>query len=131
MTEGSYDLNAWLETYQEAFAAFTRAQQDGFKALERFARFRHAVAGAVHEAVRAHTRATLSARAGVGTQLVAELLQKQAELGTQPSEKLKARAQEFSARAAEVQQTVGNFAVDAANRATAGAKKAGGVTPAH
>jgi hypothetical protein len=46
----------------------------------------------------------------------------QAELSTQLSEKLKARAQEFSALAAEMQESVGNFAADAANRAT-GAKK--------
>jgi hypothetical protein len=65
----------------------------------------------------------VSARAADGTQAIADLLQKQAELGTQLSEKLKARAQEFSALAAEVQGSVGNFAADAANRAT-GAKKA-------
>jgi hypothetical protein len=39
MTERTYDPNAWLESYQDAIAAFTRAQQDGFRALERFARF--------------------------------------------------------------------------------------------
>ena len=49
------------------------------------------------------------------TQAIADLLQKQAELGTQLSEKLKARAQEFTADAAN--------RVTAANRA-AGAKKA-------
>ena len=59
----------------------------------------------------------------MGTQAIADLLQKQAELGTQLSEKLKARAQEFSALAAGVQESVGNFAADSANRAT-GAKKA-------
>ena len=53
---------------------------------------------------------------------IADLLQKQAELGTHLSEKLKARAQEFSTLTAEVQESVGNFAADAANRAR-GAKK--------
>jgi hypothetical protein len=89
------------------------------------------VAGDVLEASLAHTRATLSARATVGTQVLAELLQRQAEVGSQLSEKLKARAQEFSALAADVQQSVGNFAAEAASRAAAGAKKAGGATPAH
>ena len=47
MTDRTYDLDAWLETYKDAFTSFTRAQQDGFKALERFARFHYAVAGDV------------------------------------------------------------------------------------
>jgi hypothetical protein len=45
MTDRTYDLNAWLETYKDTFTSFTRAQYDGFKALERFARFHYAVAG--------------------------------------------------------------------------------------
>jgi predicted phage-related endonuclease len=130
MTDRGYDLNAWLETYKDAFTSFTKAQQDGFKALERFARFHHAVAGDVLEAGLAHARAMLSARASVGTQVMAELLQRQAEVGTQLSEQLKVRAQEFSALAAEVQESVGNFAADAANRAT-DAKKPAGAPPAH
>jgi Phasin protein len=123
MTDRTYDLNSWLETYKDTFASITKAQQDGFRALERFARFNYAVAGDVLDAGLAHTRAALGARATMGTQVMAELLQKQAELGTQLSEKLKVRAQEFSSLAAEVQQSVGSFAADAAQRA-GGAKKA-------
>jgi len=123
MTDRTFDLNSWLETYKGTFASFTKAQHDGFKAFERFARFQYAVAGDVLEAALAHTKATLGARAAVGTQAITELLQKQAELGTQLGEKLKIRAQEFSALAAEVQDSVGSFAAEAANRAT-GAKKA-------
>ena len=123
MTDRSFDLNAWLDTYKASFSSFNKVQQDGFKALERFARFQYAVAGDVLEATLAHTKATLGARAAVGTQAIAELLQKQAELGTQLGEKLKVRAQEFSALAAEVQESVGSFAAEAANRAT-GTKKA-------
>ena len=125
MPDRTYDLNAWLETYKDTFTSFTRAQYDGFKALERFARFHYAVAGDVLEAGLAQAKATLSARAEVGTQAIADLLQKQAELGTQLSEKLKARAQEFSALAAEVQESVGTFTADAANRATAANRAAG------
>jgi predicted phage-related endonuclease len=120
----TYDFNVWLETYKDTFNSFTKAQQDGFKALERFARFHYAVAGDVLEAGLAQAKATLNARAAVGTQTMADLLQNQAELGTQLSERLKARALEFSALTAEVQESVGSFAANAANRATAAAKKA-------
>src|ERR1700704_2959328 len=57
MTDRTYDLNAWLETYKDTFTSFTRAQYDGFKALERFARFHYAVAGDVLEAGLAQAKA--------------------------------------------------------------------------
>jgi Phasin protein len=123
MTDRTYDLNAWLDTYRDTFTSFTKAQQEGLKTLERFARFHYAVAGDVLEATLAQAKATFGARTAVGTQVMADLLQKQAELGTQLSEKLKVRAQEFSALAVEVQESVGSFAADAANRAS-GARKA-------
>jgi hypothetical protein len=123
MTDRTYDLNTWLETYKETFASFSKAQQDGFKALERFARFNYAVAGDYLEAGLAHAKAALTARAAVGTQAVADLLAKQAELSNQLSEKLRVRAQEFSTLASEVQESVSNFAAEAATRA-AGTKKA-------
>jgi phasin family protein len=118
-----YDLNAWLENYKESFASFSKAQQEGFKALERFARFNYAVAGDCLEAGLAQAKAAISARAAVGTQAVADLLAKQAELSTQLSEKLRARAQEFSSLASEVQESVSNLAADAATRAS-GTRKA-------
>lgn len=123
MTDRTYDLNAWLETYKDAFASFSKAQQDGFRAIERFARFHYAVAGDCLEAGLAQTKAALSAKTVMGTQAMADLFARQAELGTQLSEKLRARAQEFSTLAAEVQESVGSFVGDAANR-TAGARKA-------
>lgn len=126
MTDHTYDLNAWLETYKDAVGSFAKVQQDGFKIFERFARFHYSVAGDVLEASLAQARATLGARAAVGTQAVADLLQKQAELGTQLSEKLRARAQEFSVLAAEAQESVGSFATDAASRATDAANRATG-----
>lgn len=123
MTDRTNDLNTWLETYKETFASFSKAQQDGFKALERFARFNYAVAGDYLEAGLAHAKAALTARAAVGTQAMADLLAKQAELGKELSEKLRVRAQEFSALASDVQESVSSFAADAATRA-AGTKKA-------
>ena len=123
MTDRTFDLNSWLETCKETVASFGKAQQDGFKALERFARFNYAVAGDCLEAGLAQAKAALSARAAVGTQAVAELLAKQAELSKELSEKLRARAQEFSTLAAEVQESVSSFAAEAATRGT-GTKKA-------
>jgi hypothetical protein len=124
MTDRAYDLNTWLDTYKGTFAAFTKAQQDGFKALDRFARFQYAVAGDVLEAGLAQTRAALGVRATVGTEAVTELLQQQAEVGTQLSEKLKARAEEFSALAAEVQESVGSFTAETTGRGRRGRKAA-------
>jgi len=125
MTDRTYDMNAWLETYKDAFGSFAKVQQDGFKIFERFARFHYSVAGDVLETGLAQARATFGARAAVGTQAVADLLQKQAELGTQLSEKLRSRAQEFSALAAEAQESVGSFASEAARRASEAANRVG------
>ena len=117
------DWNVWLDSYKDTYASFSKAQHEGFRALERFARFNYAVAGVVLEAGLALAMATFGARAAIGTQAIVDLLEKQAEIGTQLSEKIKERAQEFSALTAEVQDSVGSFAAAAANRAHA-AKKA-------
>jgi phasin protein len=112
------DFNVWLDQYKDTYASFSRVQNEGFRALEAFARFNYAVAGDVLEASFAQAKATLGARAaGFGTHAFAELLEKQAELGTQLSEKIRERAQEFSTLAAEVQDSVGSFASVATQRA--------------
>jgi hypothetical protein len=111
------DWNIWLDTYKDTYASFSKAQHEGLRALERFARFQYAVAGDVLEAGLAQAKATLGARAAIGTQAIAELLEKQAELSTQLSEKIRERAQEFSVLAAEVQESVGSFAAAATHRA--------------
>jgi hypothetical protein len=118
------DWNIWLDTYKDTYASFSKAQYEAFRALERFVRFNYAVAGDMLEAGLAETKVTLEARATIGTQAFTDLLEKQAEIGTQLSEKIKERAQEFSALAAEVQESVGSFAAAAANRAHHAAKKA-------
>jgi len=87
------DWNIFLDSYRETYASFSKAQHEGLRALERFARFQYAVAGDVLEAGLAQAKATLGARAAIGTQAVAELLEKQAELSTQLSEKIRERAQ--------------------------------------
>jgi hypothetical protein len=124
MMDRNYDFQGWFEPYKETFASFAKAQQDGFRTLERFARFQYAVAGDLLEAGLAHTRTAIGARTTVGTQVITDMLQKQAEIGTQLSEKLKVRAQEFSSLATEVQDSVGSFAADAASRAADTANRA-------
>jgi len=113
------DWNIFLDTYKDTYASFSKAQHEGLRALERFARFQYAVAGDVLEAGLAQAKAALGARAAIGTQAMAELLEKQAELSTQLSEKIRERAQEFSTLAAEVQESVGSFAAAATHRARA------------
>jgi Phasin protein len=114
------DWNIWLDTYKDTYASFSKAQHEGLRAFERFTRFQYAVAGDVLEAGLAQAKATLGVRATFGTQAIAELLERQAELGTQLSEKIRERAEEFSTLAAEVQESVGAFAAAANHRARAG-----------
>jgi hypothetical protein len=123
MMDRNYDFQGWFEPYKDTFASFAKAQQDGFRTLERFARFQYAVAGDLLEAGLAQARTAMGVRATVGTQVISDLLQRQAEIGTQLGEKLKARAQEFSTLAAEVQDSVGSYAADA-NRAAETANRA-------
>jgi hypothetical protein len=118
MTDRTFDPNSWLDAYRETFASVHKAQEEGFKAIERFARFNYAVAGDYLEAGIAQTHAALAAKTP------AELLAKQTELGTRLTEKLRARAQEFSTLASEVQGSVATFANETATRASASAKKA-------
>jgi phasin family protein len=118
MSERTFDPNTWLDSFRETFASVHKAQQEGFKTVERLARFQYAVAGDYLEAGIAQTQAALAAKTPV------ELLAKQTELGTRLGEKLRTRAQEFSTLASEVQSTVSSFATETATRATATAKKA-------
>ena len=111
------DWNVWLDSYKDTYASFSKAQHEGFRALEAFARFNYAVAGDVLEAGFAQAKATLGVRAAFGTQAFADLLEKQAELGTQLTERIRERAQEFSSLAADVQDSVGSFAAAATHRA--------------
>jgi hypothetical protein len=111
------DWNVWLDSYKDTYASFSKAQHDGFRALEAFARFNYAVAGDVLEVSFAQAKATLGARAAFGSRAIAELFEKQAELGTQLTERIRERAQEFSSLAADVQDSVGSFAAAATHRA--------------
>jgi hypothetical protein len=118
MSDRTFDPTTWLDSFRETFASVHKAQQEGFKAVERMARFQYAVAGDYLEAGIAQTQAALTAKTPV------DLLAKQTEVGTQLGEKLKSRAQEFSTLASEVQSSASSFATETAARATASAKKA-------
>jgi phasin family protein len=118
MNDRTFELNTWLDTYRESFAAVQKVQEQGFKAVERFARFQYAVAGDYIDAGIAHGQAALAAKTP------AELLAKQTELNAQLGDKLRARAQELTNIASEVQGSVTSFATETATKASASAKKA-------
>jgi hypothetical protein len=118
MTDRTFDPNSWLDAYRESFASVHKSQEEGFKAVERFARFQYAVVGDCLEAGIAQTQAALAAKT------LPDLLNKQTELGSKLGEKLRARAQEFATLTSEVQGSVAAFATEAATRATPSAKKA-------
>ena len=118
MTDRTLDPNTWLDAYRETFASVHKSQEEGFKAVERFARLQYAVAGDCLEAGIAQTHAPLAAKT------MPELLNKQTELGSKLGEKLRARAQEFATLASEVQGSVTAFATETAGRVNPSAKKA-------
>jgi len=115
MTDRTFDPNAWLDAYRETFAPVYKAQQEGFKTIERFARFQYSVAGDYLESGLAH------AQAAFGAKNPAELLTKQAEIGTKLGEKISARIQEFVALASDAHGTFTQYATESVTKA---AKKA-------
>ena len=118
MTDRTFDMNSWLDAYRESFSSVQKAQEQGFKAVERFARFQYTVAGDYLDAGIAHTQAALAAKTP------SELITRQTELNAHLGEKLRARAQEFATLATEVQGSLSSFAAETATKATASAKKA-------
>jgi hypothetical protein len=105
MTDRTYDLSSWLESYQQTCSSFGKVQQEGLRALERFMRVHQGLAAEILEAGLAQARLTLSARAPGGAPAVTELLRKHAELGAQLAERLKMRAAEFAQLAREVEES--------------------------
>ena len=43
MSDRPFDPNTWFDAYKETFASVHKAQEEGFKAVERLARFQYAV----------------------------------------------------------------------------------------
>jgi hypothetical protein len=99
-----------MDAYRESIAPVYKAQQEGLKTFERFTRFQYAVLGDYIDAGICHAQAALAAKNPL------DLMVKQVELGSQLSEKLRGRAQEFSTLASEAQGTVANFANETQSR---------------
>jgi phasin family protein len=118
MTDRIFDPNTWFDAYREAYASVYKAQQEAFKAVERFARVQYAVAGDYLESGLAQARAAFGAKTPV------ELLSKQAEFGGQLGEKLRARAEEFTSLASETQGTFAKVLTEFTTKAAASTRKA-------
>jgi phasin family protein len=97
MTDRTFDPNAMIAAAREAFAPVLKAQQEGFKTLERLARLQYAVAGDVLESSIARVNASFVAATPT------ELFSKHSELNTQLVDKLRARSEEFATVTSEIQ----------------------------
>ena len=118
MTDQTFDPTTVLTATREAFAPVLKAQQEGFKALERLARLQYAVAGDVLESGLARVNATFVATTA------SELLNKQTELTGQLVDKLRARADEFATVTSEIQTKMGQFGTEIAAKAVPARKAA-------
>ncbi len=97
MIDKTFDPSTLINATREAFAPVIKAQQEGFKTLERLARLNYAVAGDVLESSLARMEATFAAHSA------SELMNKQTELHSQLVEKLRDRMQEFSTVTSDIQ----------------------------
>ena len=118
MTQPTFDFSALFDGYRESFAPLFLAQQQGLKTLERVARYQFAVAGDYLE------WSLAQAKASVGPKSVADLVGEQTQLNTSLSEKLRARAEEFTQIATETQGAVSKLFQEASAKAAASVKKA-------
>jgi hypothetical protein len=107
MTDQTFNPTALLEGFRTALAPVLRAQQEGLKAVERFARFQYAVAGDYLEFSLSQAKAAANAKTPT------EAFAKQSELGTKLNEQLRGRVQEFSTLATEAQATLTTLIDDA------------------
>jgi hypothetical protein len=102
MSDSTFDPKTILETYKTAFAPVLKAQQEGVKVLDRVGHYQYAVAGDYLEWSLAQAKLALAAHTP------ADFFSKQVELTTALSEKLRARAEEFTTLATEAQTTFTN-----------------------
>ncbi len=116
MTE-KFDLNSWLKTYRDAFAPAQRAQAEGFKAFERFARHQYAVAGDYLELSLHATKVALAVKTGD------DFAAAQRELGSEFSTKLQKHAAELATIATETQNSLTGVFAEAADSVAAPARK--------
>lgn len=99
MINSTFDPNSLFEAYRNSLAPVLRAQQEGLKAFDRLAHFQYALAGDYLEWSLTQAKTLLAAKTP------AELVTKQAELGTKFSDQLRGRVQEFTSLASEAQTT--------------------------
>jgi hypothetical protein len=118
MTQPTFDFSNLFETYKTAMAPVYRAQQEGLKTLERLAHYQFAVAGDYLEWSLAH------AKASVGPKSAADMIGQQTSLNLSLSEKLRARAEEFSKIATETQGAVTQWLDETSAKTADKAKKA-------
>jgi hypothetical protein len=125
MTQPTFDFSTLFDTYRQAFAPVLSAQQNYLKTLERVARYQFAVAGDYLDWSLSHAKASVEPKS------VADLVSKQTAVNTSFSDKLKARAEEFTQIASETQGAVSQWFDEAgAKVAEAGAKAAQSVKKA-
>ena len=111
MTDHTFDPNTLLTATREAFAPVLKAQQEGFKTLERIARLQYAFAGDLLESGLARVNAAFTATTA------AELLHKHSELNSQFADKIRARAEEFANVTSEIQTKMGQYGNEIAAKA--------------
>ena len=118
MTDRIFDPNAMIAAAREAFAPVFKAQQEGFRAIERLARLQYAFAGDVLDSGLARVHAAFQSSNPT------ELLNKQTELTTQFVEKLRARAEEWASFTSEVQTKITQLGNEMAAKAVPSKKAA-------
>jgi hypothetical protein len=118
MTDRTFDTNHMLAAAREAFAPMLKAQQEGFKTIERLARLQYAVAGDVMETGLARVNAAFAAASP------SELFTKHTELNTQFVDKLRARAEEFATVTSEMQAKFSQLSSEIAAKAVPARKAA-------
>jgi hypothetical protein len=118
MIDRTFDPTNLLNAARDAYAPVLKAQQDGFKSLERLARLQYAVAGDVLEVGLARVNATLTATSPT------ELFSKQTQLSSQFVDTLRTRAQEFATVTSEIQAKLGQFGNEIAAKAVHARKAA-------
>ena len=118
MIDRTFDTNHMLAAAREAFAPMFKAQQEGFKTIERLARLQYAVAGDVLETGFARVNAAFAAASP------SELLTKHTELNTQFVDKLRTRAEEFATVTSEIQAKFSQLGSEIAAKAVPAGKAA-------
>jgi phasin family protein len=118
MTQKTFDFTAMFDTYRQAFAPAIAAHQSGLQTLERVARYQFAVVGDFLDWTLSHVKTSAEPKS------VADLVSQQSALNTSFSEKLRARAEEFTQIASESQANVTKWFDDTSAKVAETATKA-------